>query len=78
MYYVGLLAGKNDDDRVELTGEGRELNRHNYSLEEIDRAVETDVVRRLLKLVRFRNEYSAFDGSVAVLDSDERELILRW
>lgn len=29
VYYVGLLAGENDLERVQMTGEGREFNRHN-------------------------------------------------
>src|ERR1035437_5977544 len=39
VYYVGLLAGKNDDEAVRRTGEGREINRHNFSLDEIDEAL---------------------------------------
>ena len=47
VYYVGLLAGKNDDKKVETTGEGREINRHNFSIMEIDEAVKKEVVQRL-------------------------------
>lgn len=78
VYYVGLLAGENDEESVRQTGEGRELNRHNFSLEEIDQAVEKDVVQRLLKLIRFRNEYPAFNGAFEILDSDEDKVILCW
>jgi sucrose phosphorylase len=78
VYYVGLLAGENDEEGVRRTGEGRELNRHNFTLEEIDQAVQKDVVQRLLKLIRFRNEYPAFNGKFEVLDSDERKLALSW
>ena len=31
IYYVGLLAGENDHDAVERTGEGRAINRHDYT-----------------------------------------------
>jgi sucrose phosphorylase len=78
VYYVGLLAGENDEESVKRTGEGRELNRHNFTLEEIDQAVQKDVVQRLLKLIRFRNEYPAFNGTFEVLDSDESKLALSW
>ncbi len=78
IYYVGLLAGTNDDERAKATGDGREINRHNYSLEEVERAVERDVVQRLVKLIRFRNAYEAFDGSFAVLDSGGKEIRLEW
>ena len=79
VYYVGLLAGVNDVEGVRLAGgDGRAINRHNYTLPEIDEAVQTPVVQRLLRLMRFRNSYSAFDGSFQVLQSDDSGLRLSW
>ncbi len=78
VYYVGLLAGENDEDSAKISGEGRDINRHNFSLDEIDRAVQKDVVKRLLNLIRFRNEYPAFDGNLKVLDSGQGEVKLSW
>lgn len=78
IYYVGLLAGENDFKAVEKTGEGREINRHNFTLEEIEKSLEKQVVQRLLKLIRFRNEYPAFDGEFKVLDSKNNEIRLSW
>lgn len=78
VYYVGLLAGENDVDNVKKTGEGREINRHNFSLKEIEQSVKKEVVQRLLKLIRFRNEYSAFNGQFKVLESSEDDISLHW
>ncbi len=78
VYYVGLLAGENDDGSVKKTGEGREINRHNFSLEEIDRAARKDVVKKLIRLIRFRNDHPAFDGTFEVESSSDVELILAW
>ncbi|MBB6634597.1 sucrose phosphorylase [Cohnella thailandensis] len=78
VYYVGLLAGENDFESVKRTGEGREINRRNYSAEEVELALEKPVVQRLLKLIRFRNEYEAFDGEFSVLASAADEVRLRW
>jgi len=78
VYYVGLLAGKNDEERAKQTGEGREINRHNFSVEEIGQAVQKPVVQRLLKLIRFRNGYPAFDGDFQILDSRDSELLMSW
>ncbi|MNY56346.1 Sucrose phosphorylase [compost metagenome] len=78
MYYVGLMAGRNDIEQVEKTGDGREINRHNYTVEEIERGLEQDVVKRLMKLIRFRNTYSAFDGAFQVLDAPPDEIRLLW
>lgn len=78
VYYVGLLAGENDQAGAEKSGEGRDINRHNFSLEEIDQAVNKDVVQRLLKLIRFRNDYPAFNGDFMVLKSGQDEVHLSW
>jgi sucrose phosphorylase len=78
VYYVGLLAGENDETGFEKTGDGREINRHNFSLEEIEQELKRDVVQRLIKLIRFRNEYPVFIGEFDVLDSDDHELVLSW
>lgn len=78
VYYVGLLAGENDVEAVEKIGEGREINRHNFTLEEIEESMGKEVVQRLLKLIRFRNEYDAFNGEFKVLDSKEDEIRLSW
>lgn len=61
VYYVGMLAGKNDLELLEETKNGRDINRHYYSLEEIDEEVERPVVKKLLELMRFRNEFPAFN-----------------
>jgi sucrose phosphorylase len=78
VYYVGLLAGENDEENIKKTGDGREINRHNFSIEEIDQAVQKDVVQRLLKLIRFRNGYPAFNGEFKVLDFAQDEVRLSW
>jgi len=48
VYYVGLLAGRNDFKLVEHTKNGRDINRHNYTLDEIATDIQKPVVRRLL------------------------------
>lgn len=78
VYYVGLLAGKNDEENVKLTGEGREINRHNFTLKEIEQALQREVVQRLLKLIKFRNEYPAFNGNFSVVASKDDEVILSF
>lgn len=78
VYYVGLLFGENDEEEVRRTGEGREINRHNYSMDEIEQAVGQSAVQRLLALIRFRNEYAAFNGEFRVLESASHEVRLEW
>lgn len=78
VYYVGLLAGENDAQAIESQGDRRANNRHNYSVAEIEIALQKPVVRRLLELIRFRNEYPAFNGEFNVLESGPHELRLSW
>lgn len=57
---MGLLAGENDIELVEQTQNGRNINRHNYSLSELEKNIKKPVVARLLRLMEFRNTYPAF------------------
>lgn len=78
VYYVGLLAGKNDQHEVERTGERRAINRHNYSIDEINLDLKRPVVNRLSALIKFRNECPAFDGHFNVVESNPNQLTLEW
>jgi sucrose phosphorylase len=78
VYYVGLLAGENDIELLEKTQLGRNINRHNYTLEEIHEAFKKPVVRRLLCLMKFRNSYPAFDGKFRIEDSPENQMVMTW
>jgi len=78
IYYVGLLAGKNDEAAVSQSGEGREINRHNYSIEEIDKEIKRPVVTKLLRLIQFRNSHPAFNGSFKINQSGDHEISLTW
>ena len=62
VYYVGALAGENDIELVELTKHGRDINRHSYTIKEVAQEIKRPVVQKLLKLMRFRNEFPAFGG----------------
>jgi sucrose phosphorylase len=78
VYYVGLLAGTNDMRLLEETNVGREINRHYYSGDEVQNALARPVVQNLLKLIRFRNEYPAFQGTFSMLESADQVLMIRW
>jgi sucrose phosphorylase len=76
VYYVGLLAGKNDIELVESTQNGRDINRHSFTVEEIAREIERPVVLQLIRLLRFRNTCPAFAGDCAV-SSVKSEITIR-
>ncbi len=78
VYYVGLLAGHNDLDLLAATGIGRDINRHRYAPEEIDRDLARDVVRRQCAAIRFRSAHPAFGGRCTHSSSGPGELTLGW
>ncbi len=76
VYYVGMLAGKNDIGLLEKTKEGRNINRHYYSRQEVSKEVRRPVVQSLLNLFKFRNTNAAFDlnGNVKSSSPNENEI----
>ncbi len=79
VYYVGMMAGHNDVALLEMTGVGRDINRHAFSQEEILRQMQLPVVRGLCRLIRFRNSHPAFNGEFRILDSaTDSTLRIRW
>lgn len=79
VYYVGLLAGENDIDALKRGEELRSINRHTYTEEEIKEAVKKPMLQRMYQIMRFRNEYPAFDGDITVGD-DKKDgtLCITW
>ncbi|MCT2872370.1 sucrose phosphorylase [Limosilactobacillus fermentum] len=78
VYYVGLLAGSNDLELLEKTKEGRNINRHYYTKEEVAKEVQRPVVANLLKMLSWRNEFAAFDldGSIDIQTPTETTITI--
>lgn len=71
VYYVGMLAGENDIEALKRGEEPRSINRHTYTEQELRDVVEKDVVKRLFRLMQFRNSYPAFQGEIQVSPEPE-------
>ena len=78
IYYIGLLAGENDLAAVRRTGDGRAINRHDYSTDEALDAFRRPVAQRIADLVRLRNTHPAFDGEMCVEAITDTALRVRW
>jgi len=78
VYYVGLLAGENDTAETARSRDGKEINRHNYSIQEIDQEVQRPIVKDLIELIRFRNSHPAFDGDFSLNPCSDHEISLAW
>ena len=81
IWYLDLFAGKNDYEAMRRAGVGghKEINRTNLSLEETEELLKTNVVKKQLELLRFRNTCPVFteDADIAVY-CNETEFIIKW
>ena len=81
VWYLDLLAGKNDHEAVKAAGAGghKEINRTNYSAKMIEEALQKDVVKRQLQLLKFRNDFGAFsfDSDIEAI-AEDKIIIIRW
>ncbi len=78
VYYVGLLAGRNEPELVARTGDAREINRRGYTEAQVVEALQQPVVRALNRLIRLRTTHPAFSGEFTVLDRPAGELAVAW
>ena len=82
VWYLDLLAGKNDHEAVKNAGAGghKEINRTNLKLEEAFNELGKDVVLKQLSLLKFRNNFPAFgfDAELKILESEPESLKLQW
>lgn len=78
VYYVGLLAGENDMELLATTANGRDINRHNYTNDEVVSSMKRDVVKYQIALIRFRNFHPAFNGEFSLQESFDNALKVVW
>ena len=78
VYYVGLLGGLNDMELLARTGVGRDINRHYYSIEEVEAAPREPMVRKQIELIRLRNTHPAFSGEFQVDAPSENRIEIQW
>ena len=78
VYYVGAFAGKNDFEFYNRTFQNRDVNRHYYTLEELETESQRPVVKKLRRLMELRNSHPAFNGEYTLLPSDSTSLRIQW
>lgn len=77
IYYVGLLAGENDLHNADHL-DGREINRHNFSVQEIEQSVKRPIVKNIMALIHFRNSHPAFEGNFSLDTCSDYEVAMSW
>jgi len=82
VWYLDLMAGKNDYEALKKAGPGghKEINRTNLTLEQIEERMKKDVVIKQIELLRFRNTHPAFgfDAKLHIHDCEVNQLKLTW
>ena len=77
VYYVGLFNGMDDQQLFERTGQGRDVNRHNYTPAEIANALEQPVTQAIIALARIRR-LSVFEGEFSWSVTSPTTIRLAW
>jgi len=60
------------------SGVGRDINRHYYTPEDVEQALQRPVVQSLFELIRFRNQHPAFNGTFSLPETEDSQIALRW
>jgi sucrose phosphorylase len=62
IWYLDLFAGKNDYEAVKSAGAAghKEINRTNLTMDQIEKALEQEVVKKQLEMLRFRSLFPGF------------------
>lgn len=78
VYYAGLYGLPNDVQLLQQTGVGRDINRPYLSAQQRLQALQTPVVKQLIKLIKLRNQHPAFGGYFSAETSKDMDLHLHW
>jgi len=77
VYYVGLFNGMDDVELFNKSGQGRDVNRHNYTPAEIEVALAQPVTKAIIALARLR-KHNAFEGKFAWTQLSDNSMRLAW
>lgn len=81
IWYLDLFAGKNDYEAVKRAGASghKEINRTNFSSDEIIEILKKEVVQKQIEMIRFRNTCKAFEeGAEISIREEEGVLQITW
>ena len=81
VWYLDLFCGKNDYEAVQRAGKDghKEINRTNFTMAQVEKALQKDVVQKQLELLRLRATHPAFDFDATVEVSGANEhMAIKW
>ena len=59
------------------SGVGRDINRHYYTVAEVEDALEQPLVQKQIELIRLRNTHPAFEGELQVETPAENRIAMQ-
>jgi len=81
IWYLDLLAGKNDYEAMKRAGAGghKEINRTNFTREQVESALQKDIVKKQLEMLRFRFLFPAFSfDSTITIEAEGAHMKFLW
>ena len=78
VYYMGYLCEPNDLKLLNETGVGRSINRTIFDEYKLQQALKRPVVKKLNKLIRFRNSIDAFEGDFSRKLISDSSILFTW
>lgn len=80
VWYLDIFAGKNNYEAADNGGSAghKEINRTTLSMLDIERGLETEVVKKQLEIIRLRNTSNAFLGQVEINDTIDEVIDIKW
>lgn len=80
VWYLDIFAGKNNYKAADKGGSGahKEINRTTLSEQDIEQALQTELVKNQLKIMRLRNTLKAFSGQIKINNVSRESLSISW
>jgi len=80
VWYLDIFAGKNNYKAADNGGSGahKEINRTTLSEQDIEQALQTEIVKNQLKIMRLRNTLKAFSGQIKINNVSIDSLDISW
>lgn len=80
VWYLDIFAGKNNYEAADNGGSAghKEINRTTLSMLDIERGLETEVVKKQLEIIRLRNTSNAFLGQIVINDTVDEIIDIKW
>lgn len=80
VWYLDIFAGKNNYKAADKGGSGahKEINRTTLSEQDIEQALQTELVKNQLKIMRLRNTLKAFSGQIKINNVSKESLSISW